>query len=98
MLPSGTKLGRYHILRLLGAGGMGEVYCARDPHLGREVAIKVLGANFVSSEHAVERFQREAKAISTLNHPNVCMLFDIGCETNTHFIVMELLEGKTLKE
>lgn len=98
MLPSGTKLGRYEIRRLLGVGGMGEVYCARDPHLGREVAIKVLAANFVSNEHAVERFQREAKAISTLNHPNVCMLFDIGCETNTHYIVMELLDGKTLKD
>jgi eukaryotic-like serine/threonine-protein kinase len=98
MLPSGTKLGPYEIRRLLGAGGMGEVYSARDPRLGREVAIKVLGANFVSSEHAVERFHREAKAISTLNHPNVCMLFDIGCEENTHYIVMEFLDGQTLKE
>jgi serine/threonine protein kinase len=98
MLPSGTKLGPYEIRRLLGAGGMGEVYCARDPRLGREVAIKVLGANFVSSDHAVERFQREAKAISTLSHPNVCMLFDIGCEENTHYIVMELLDGQTLRD
>jgi serine/threonine protein kinase/tetratricopeptide (TPR) repeat protein len=98
MLASGTKLGPYEIRSLLGAGGMGEVYCARDPRLGREVAIKVLGANFVSSDHAVERFQREAKAISTLNHPNVCMLFDIGCHDSTHYIVMELLKGRTLKE
>jgi eukaryotic-like serine/threonine-protein kinase len=98
MLASGTKLGPYEILRLLGAGGMGEVYCARDPRLGREVAIKVLGADFVSSEYAVERFQREAKAISTLNHPNVCMLFDIGCHESTHYIVMELLKGQTLKD
>jgi eukaryotic-like serine/threonine-protein kinase len=98
MLPSGTRLGRYEILRLLGAGGMGEVYCARDPRLGREVAIKVLAANFVSSNHAVERFQREAKAISTLSHPNVCMLFDIGCEDSTHYIVMELLDGQTLRD
>ncbi len=98
MLSSGTKLGPYEIRRLLGSGGMGEVYCARDPRLGREVAIKVLGANFAATDHAVERFQREAKAISTLNHPNVCMLFDIGCEENTHYIVMELLEGQTLRD
>jgi eukaryotic-like serine/threonine-protein kinase len=98
MLPSGTKLGPYEIRRLLGAGGMGEVYCARDPRLGREVAIKVLGTSFVSSESAVERFRREAKAISTLSHPNVCMIFDIGCEDSTHYIVMELLDGQTLKE
>ncbi|HEY2821409.1 MAG TPA: protein kinase [Candidatus Acidoferrum sp.] len=98
MLPSGTKLGPYEIRRLLGAGGMGEVYCAHDPRLGREVAIKVLGTNFVSSESAVERFQREAKAISTLSHPNVCMLFDVGCEDSTHYIVMELLDGQTLKD
>lgn len=97
MLSSGTKLGPYEIRRLLGAGGMGEVYCALDPRLGREVAIKVLGADFVASQHAVERFQREAKAISTLNHPNVCMLFDIGREEHTHYIVMELLDGQTLK-
>ncbi len=98
MLPSGTRLGPYQIRTLLGAGGMGEVYCASDLRLGREVAIKVLGSSFGSSEHAVERFQREAKAISTLNHPNVCRLFDIGCQESTHFIVMELLEGQTLKE
>jgi eukaryotic-like serine/threonine-protein kinase len=98
MLTSGTKLGPYEIRKLLGAGGMGEVYCARDPRLGREVAIKVLGTNFVSSESAVERFRREAKAISTLNHPNVCMLFDVGCEDSTHYIVMELLDGQTLKD
>lgn len=98
MLASGTKLGPYEIRCLLGAGGMGEVYSARDPRLGREVAIKVLGANFISSDHAVERFQREAKAISTLNHPNVCMVFDIGCHESTHYIVMELLKGQTLKD
>jgi serine/threonine protein kinase len=98
MLPSGTRIGPYEIRRLLGAGGMGEVYCARDPRLGREVAIKVLGTNFVSSESAVERFRREAKAISTLSHPNVCMLFDVGCEENTHYIVMEFLDGQTLKD
>jgi serine/threonine protein kinase len=98
MLASGTRLGPYEIRRLLGAGGMGEVYCACDPRLGREVAIKVLGTNFVSSESAVERFRREAKAISTLSHPNVCMLFDVGCEDSTHYIVMELLDGQTLKD
>jgi eukaryotic-like serine/threonine-protein kinase len=98
VLSSGTRLGPYEIRTLLGAGGMGEVYCASDLRLGREVAIKVLGSSFGSSNDAVERFQREAKAISTLNHPNVCRLFDIGCEESTHFIVMELLEGQTLKE
>jgi serine/threonine protein kinase/Tfp pilus assembly protein PilF len=77
---------------------MGEVYRARDLRLGREVAIKVLGQGFSSSTGALERFQREAKAISILNHPNSCMLFDVGCQEGTHYIVMELLEGQTLKE
>ena len=97
-LPARTRLGPYEIHSLLGAGGMGEVYCARDLRLGRDVAIKVLGAGFAASPGALVRFQREAQAISTLNHPNVCTLFDIGCEEGVRFIVMELLEGQTLKE
>jgi serine/threonine protein kinase len=84
----GTKLGPYEILAPIGAGGMGEVYRARDPRVGREVAIKV------SAEKFNERFEREARAVAALNHPNICTLFDVG----PHYIVMELVEGQTLEE
>jgi len=86
-LSSGTHLGPYEILAPLGAGGMGEVYRARDPRLGREVAIKVSAARFS------ERFEREARAIAQLNHSNICQLYDVGPD----YLVMEYIEGAPLK-
>jgi serine/threonine protein kinase len=94
-----TRLGPYDILTLLGAGGMGEVYRARDTRLDRSVAIKVLPHDVTGSPRARERFQREARAVAALQHPNICTLHDIG-ETSDRedFIVMELLDGETLHE
>jgi Tol biopolymer transport system component len=97
-LVSGTKLGPYEILAPIGAGGMGEVYRARDTRLGRDVAIKVLPAAMAENPQARERFEREARAVSKLNHPNICTLFDVGDEGATHFLVMEYLEGETLEQ
>jgi tetratricopeptide (TPR) repeat protein len=116
-LNPGTKLGPYEIISFIGAGGMGEVYRARDPRLGRDVAIKVLPdflaieakwfghTNSPSSwleaeeqdQKAIERFQREARAASALNHPHICTIYDTGEHNSCQFIVMELLEGETLK-
>ncbi|MBI3449662.1 MAG: protein kinase [Acidobacteria bacterium] len=95
-LTPGTRLGPYEILSALGAGGMGEVYRAKDTRLDRTVAIKVLPAHLSSNADLRQRFEREARAVSSLNHPNVCTLHDIGREGNTDFLVMELLEGETL--
>ena len=95
-LTSGAKLGPYEILAPLGAGGMGEVYRARDTRLDRSVAIKVLPSHLSSDPQRRERFEREAKAISALNHPHICTLHDIGREGETDFLVMELVEGQTL--
>ncbi|HET7442230.1 MAG TPA: protein kinase [Terriglobales bacterium] len=95
-LTSGTKLGPYEILSALGAGGMGEVYRARDTRLGREVAIKVLPQHLSSNPDRKARFEREAKAISALNHPHICHLYDVGSEGGTDYLVMELLEGESL--
>jgi serine/threonine protein kinase len=95
-LSAGTKLGPYKIEAPLGAGGMGEVYRARDTRLDRTVAIKVLSAHLSQNEDAKRRFDREARAISSLNHPNICTLHDIGHQDGTDFLVMEYLEGETL--
>jgi Tol biopolymer transport system component len=95
-LTSGAKLGPYEIQSPLGAGGMGEVYRARDTRLDRIVAIKVLPSHLSSDPERRERFEREAKAISALNHPHICTLHDIGREGETDFLVMELVEGQTL--
>src|SRR5580765_2552514 len=84
-LSAGDKLGPYEILALVGAGGMGEVYRARDPRLGRDVAIKV------SAQQFTERFDREARAVAALNHANICTLFDVG----PNYLVMELVEGES---
>jgi serine/threonine protein kinase len=86
-VPSGTRLGAYEILGPLGAGGMGEVYRARDTRLGRDVAIKI------SAERFGDRFEREARAIAALNHPNICQLYDVG----ENYLVMELIAGETLR-
>jgi serine/threonine protein kinase/Tol biopolymer transport system component len=96
-LTAGTRLGPYEIVAPLGAGGMGEVYRARDTRLGREVAVKVLPANLSSNPSLRQRLEREAKAISTLSHPHICTLFDIGHQDGVDFLVMELVEGETLE-
>ncbi len=95
-LDTGTRLGPYEIIAPLGAGGMGEVYRARDTRLDRQVAIKVLPAGTVSTQ-ALERFEREAKAIAALNHPGICAVYDVGT-TPVPFLVMELLDGETLHQ
>ena len=97
-LSVGTRLGPYEILSALGAGGMGEVYRAHDPRLGREVAIKVLPAAFSADVDRLRRFEQEARAAAALNHPNILAVYDIGTEAGTTFVVSELLEGKTLRE
>jgi serine/threonine protein kinase len=95
-LTAGTRLGPYEILSLLGAGGMGEVYKARDTRLDRTVAVKVLPAALAADSQFHERFDREARAISHLTHPHICTLYDVGEHDDTAFLVMELLEGETL--
>jgi Tol biopolymer transport system component len=97
-LASGTKLGPYEILSPLGAGGMGEVYRARDMRLERMVAVKVLPSHLSSSVEVRQRFEREAKTISQLSHPHICALYDVGREGDVEYLVMELLEGETLSE
>ncbi len=93
-LTPGTKLGRYEIQAPLGAGGMGEVYRARDTRLERAVAIKVLSSRLCADPEAKERFEREARVISSLNHPNICRLYDIGEQNGVKFLVMEYLDGR----
>jgi len=95
-MQPGTRLGPYEIVSLLGAGGMGEVYRARDTRLDRSVAVKVLAPELASDADFRARFAREAKAISGLNHAHICGLYDIGQEHDTQYLVLELLEGETL--
>lgn len=97
-LSSGTKLGPYEIQSALGAGGMGEVYRARDTRLDRIVALKILPVRLSEKREAKERFDREARAISSLNHPNICHLYDIGLQDGISYLVMEYLEGETLAD
>ena len=97
-LTSGTKLGPYEILAPLGAGGMGEVYKAKDTRLDRTVAIKVLPSHVASNPAVRQRFEREARAVSSLNHPHICTLYDIGSENGVDFMVMEHIEGDTLAD
>ena len=97
-LAAGTLLGPYEIVGAIGAGGMGEVYRARDTRLGREVAIKVLPAAFSTDPGRLQRFEQEARAASRLDHPNILAVHDIGTHEGTPYVVSELLEGATLRE
>jgi Tol biopolymer transport system component len=97
-IPSGTKLGPYEIVAPVGAGGMGEVYRARDQRLGRDVAIKVLPAALSRDAERMRRFEQEARAAAALNHPNILAIFDIGTHDDSPYLVTELLEGETLRE
>ncbi len=98
MLAAETRLGPYQIVAPLGAGGMGEVYRARDTRLGRDVAIKVLAQQLTSSPDVRARFEREAQAVSALNHPNICTLYDVGRDGDRDFLVMELMVGELLAD
>jgi len=97
-LTAGTRLGPYEILAPIGAGGMGEVYRARDTRLAREVAIKVLPESVANDADRLQRFEQEARAVAALNHPNIMSVHDIGTQDGTHYMVTELLEGETLRE
>ncbi len=97
-LQPGTRLGPYEIIAAIGAGGMGEVYRAKDTRLDRVVAIKVLPEHLADNPERRERLEREAKALSQLNHPNICAIYDIGRQDGIDFLVMEYLEGVTLAE
>src|SRR5688572_29563642 len=96
-LQGGARLGAYEIVAPLGAGGMGEVYRAHDARLGRDVAIKVLPPSLSSDSVSLARFEREARAIGALNHPNIVNVYDIGAHEGVAYVVMELLEGETLR-
>ena len=96
LLTPGTRLGPYEILSPLGAGGMGEVYRAKDTRLGRDVAVKVLPTHLSDQPEVRARFEREAKTVSSLNHPNICALYDVGKEGDIDYLVLELIEGDTL--
>src|SRR5215217_7741479 len=95
-LQAGTRLGPYEVVSLIGAGGMGEVYRARDTRLDRSVAVKILAPELAKDPEFTARFTHEAKAISALNHPHICGLHDVGREDEIEYLVLELLEGETL--
>ena len=97
-LPAGMKLGPYEIAAPLGAGGMGEVYRARDNRLKRNVAVKVVPEHLAKDRDALNRFEREAQAVAALSHPNILAIYDVGTEGETSYVVTELLEGETLRE
>ncbi|MGA2982065.1 MAG: serine/threonine-protein kinase, partial [Terriglobales bacterium] len=96
-LSPGARFGSYEILQRLGAGGMGEVYRAKDTRLDREVAIKTLSLERCSHPEALSRFEQEARSASALNHPNIVTIYELGQENGTHYIAMELVEGDTLR-
>ena len=97
-LPAGTKLGRYLIRSLIGAGGMGEVYLADDTLLRRPTAIKLLIGDFSQKEERLHRFEREAYAASSLNHPNIVTIYEIGSDDGHHFIATEFVDGESLRD
>src|SRR5678809_537377 len=96
-LAAGTRLGPYEVLAPLGAGGMGEVYRARDKKLDRDVAIQVLPQSVAADPDRLARFEREAKAVAALSHPNILSIFDFGAQAGISYAVMELLDGETLR-
>jgi len=98
VIPSGRQLGSYQVRSLLGKGGMGEVYRAHDPKLARDVAIKTLPAEFAGHAEWLARFQREARMLAALNHPNIAALYGLEESGGVHYLVMELVEGETLAE
>src|SRR5215470_8246067 len=98
MLSAGTRAGPYEILSALGAGGMGEVYRARDTRLGRDIALKVLPESFANESDRLHRFEQEARAVAALNHPNILAVFDIGQFNGSPFLISELLEGESLRD
>src|SRR5215203_7198900 len=97
-IAKGTSLGPYEILSQIGAGGMGEVWRARDQRIGRDVAVKVLANSFAQGDERIWRFEQEARAAGALNHPGLVTIFDVGTVDGSPYIVMELLEGPTLRE
>src|SRR3954447_10760354 len=97
-LSAGTRLGPYEIVAALGSGGMGDVYCARDPRLGRDVAVKVLPPDVSDDPDRLRRFEQEARATAALNHPNILAIYDVGADGGPSYVVSELLDGKTLRE
>src|SRR5438552_5483229 len=98
VLSAGAKLGPYEIQSPLGAGSMGEVYRARDPRLGRDVAVKVLPALFSTESDRLRRFEQEARAAAALSHPNILAVYDVGTHEGLPYVVTELLDGQTLRE
>src|SRR5688572_15551985 len=97
-IEPGTNLGHYRIVESLGQGGMGEVYRANDPRLGRDVAVKVLSRALISDADAAARFLREARAVASLSHANILSIYDFGTENGVTYAVMELLEGETMRD
>src|SRR5689334_9203908 len=97
-LSTGTKLGPYEILSAAGSGGMGEVYRARDSRLDRIVAVKILPEAFASDANRLRRFEQESHSIAALNHSNIVAVYDVGLHESSPYLVMEFLEGKTLRE
>src|SRR6266545_130380 len=97
-IEAGTRFGRYEIRSQIGAGGMGEVYRARDEKLNRDVAIKVLPAALSQDADRLRRFEQEAQAAGALNHPNILAVYDVGTHDNAPYVVSELLEGESLKD
>src|SRR5437016_2389104 len=97
-LTPGSRLGPYEVLAAIGAGGMGEVYRARDSRLGRDVAVKVLPASFADNPERLRRFEQEARATGMLNHPNILAVYDVGTHEGAPYLVTELLEGQTLRD